>query len=122
MKQFITRLLLCTGLTACSSPAKKTTAPTETKFNKTQWAIQEDGQYPWREQMLQYLIDSVRLHGLNSAQVINLLGQPDYTNNGHLYYRVGLKTFPGIPFPVGVRTLVIKLGKDSTVEWRKMHN
>lgn len=69
--------------------------------------------------MLDDLIDSVTLKGLRHDSLINLLGQPDRIENGHLFYNIHRKEI--VSFTLSTKTFVIKLTKDSTVEWRKIH-
>ena len=90
------------------------------KFDKVKWAILEGGEYPYRNAMLQDLIDHYALHGLKKDSVINLLGPPTHMENSHLYYLVDQQLIAK-SFPLHTKTLVIKLTKDSTVEWRKIH-
>ena len=80
---------------------------------------QDNGAYPQREYMLQYLIDSVPLKAMRYEEVLSLLGPPDRVNDGHLYYKISQKSL-GV-FPLSTKTFVIKLGADSIVEWRKIH-
>ena len=94
---------------------------TPLKFDKTKWLIQEEKKYPYRNRMLKDLLDHQKLHGLKKAQVIDLLGQPNRTDTGYLFYTVDQKFFANTTFPLHVKTLVIKFGKDSLVEWRKIH-
>ncbi len=89
------------------------------KFDKTKWAIKQDPDYPYRNKMISDFMTNYKLHDLKKDSVVQLLGLPDRTDNGFLFYRIAQQRL-GI-FPLHTKTLVIKLAKDSTVEWRKIH-
>lgn len=122
MRRFAPLLLLCICFTSCKNNKGKASDSETVAFDTTGWQLQEGDGFPLRAKMLPDLIKNVHLHGLNKEQLFRLLGQPGYSNNGYLYYNISKKTFPGLPVPFAVKTLVIKLTKDSTVEWRKIHN
>ncbi len=117
MKSTYGFVLLLVIMFACKNKAE---IP-EQQFDRSKWTIQEEMNYPYRVKMLKDLIDNHKLHGLKKVEVFNLLGQPDRTDNGHLFYKIDQQFFPNTTFPIGTKTLVIKLTKDSTVEWRKIH-
>ena len=104
-------------LCGCIGNEKKSTA--DIKFDKAKWSIKTDNDYPHREAMLNDLISNDQLKGRKRNVVIDLLGQPDRTDSGFLFYRISQKRV-GF-FPLSTKTLVIKLNKDSIVEWRKIH-
>jgi len=122
MKRSVFVLLLCICFIACKNNKNKAFHATTVPFDTAKWRLQEEEVFPEREKMLPDLLNNLHLHGLNKEQLFRLLGQPGYSNNGYLYYPISRKTFPGIPIPFAVKTLVIKLTSDSTVEWRKVHN
>lgn len=103
----------------CSCNNKKTDENIYVKFDKLKWQTKEDDTYPYRDAMLEDLIDSVALKGIPYDSLINILGQPDRVNDGHLYYNVSRKEIGVVT--LGTKTFVIKLKTDSTVEWRKIH-
>ncbi len=74
--------------------------------------------YSYRDEMLDDLVYNVKLKGLTKQQVIAMLGEPERTNDGHLYYEV-LSEEVG-SFPLHKKFLVIKLDKNNVVEWRKI--
>ncbi|MDB5205593.1 MAG: hypothetical protein JWR72_668 [Flavisolibacter sp.] len=90
------------------------------KFDKIKWVAKKNNEFPYRDKMLKDLIDNHKLHGLKKEEVINMLGQPSRSDNGHLFYKIDQELIGNI-FPLHTKTLVIKLNKDSTVEWRKIH-
>jgi hypothetical protein len=77
-----------------------------------------EGNYRYRDEMLEDLVYKVRLKGLTKKEVIALLGEPDRANNGYLYYEVLAKEIGMLPFHK--KFLVLKLDKNNTVEWRKI--
>ncbi len=104
----------------CFFSCKTTTKDaTPLKFDKIKWRAQVDNDYPYREQMLQDVIDNEPLKGLKKMDLIQLLGEPDRTDSSYLFYKIA-QTRVGF-FPLRTKTLVIKLTKDSMVEWRKIH-
>ena len=103
---------------ACKNKDKK---QEEQKFDKSKWGSQVDKTYPQRNLMIKDLINNHTLKGLKKEEVYNLLGEPSRTNNGYLYYTIDQQFFPNTSWPIHTKTLVIKLTKDSTVEWRKIH-
>jgi len=89
------------------------------KFDKIKWQVKEDKDYPYRSKMLEDLISNHPLKGLKKDELIDILGLPDRTDSSYLFYRIAQKRI-GV-FPLSTKTLVIKLNKDGTVAWRKIH-
>ncbi|HEU5053349.1 MAG TPA: hypothetical protein VFT78_09560 [Hanamia sp.] len=89
------------------------------KFDKEQWALKKENVHPYRNSMLKDLMNSYDLHGVNKDSVFNLLGSPDRSDNGYLFYGINCQQI-GL-FTLHTKTLVIKLKPDSTVEWLKIH-
>ena len=85
------------------------------------WATTYGAEYPYRDNMLSDLINNYKLTGLKKNEVLNLLGQPNRSGSGYLFYTIIYKYRGNIPVPVHTKTLVIKLARDSTVEWGKIH-
>ena len=50
---------------------------------------------------------------------LNLLGEPDYVREGHLYYRITETSLGN--WPLKTKTMVIKLEDDKAIEWIKIH-
>ncbi|HEX8459803.1 MAG TPA: hypothetical protein VF623_00170 [Segetibacter sp.] len=115
-RNLLTLFLLC--FLACKN---KVQDDKPEKFDRQKWATMNDMNYPYRAGMLKNLIDSVKLKGLKKEEVINLLGEPNRTDSGYLFYNVSREYFGNTSFVINSKTLVIKIGKDSTVEWRKIH-
>ena len=114
------RKLLLTFFIASVGCQNKDGQP-EQKFDRIKWATKHDREYPYRDKILNDLITNHKLHGIRHDSVLYLLGQPNRTDNGHLFYTIEQKFFPNTSWPLHTRTLVIKLARDSTVEWRKIH-
>jgi hypothetical protein len=120
MKFFIFLLPFLIGTSSCTDHHKPAgTGDNIGKFDKTRWSLQGDDNYPYRDKMLNDLVYNVKLKGLNKQEVIDLLGPPDRIDSSFLFYKVSQKRI-GF-FPLQTKSLVIKLTKDSIVEWRKIH-
>jgi hypothetical protein len=92
---------------------------TEVKFDKTKWGTKEGSDYPYRELMLQDIVYNDTIRELTKDELLELLGEPDRSNEGHLYYMISQKKL-GF-WPIKTKTLVIKLFEDNTIEWLKIH-
>lgn len=75
--------------------------------------------YPYRDKMLKDLITNHLLRGVKKEELVNMLGQPGRSDSDYLFYTIAQERL-GF-FPLHTKSLVIKLTKDSTVEWRKIH-
>jgi hypothetical protein len=89
------------------------------KFEKTQWQVKDFEDYPFRNAMLDDLIDSRIIKPLNKDQILELLGQPDRINENYLYYRVA-QTRLGA-WPLHTKTLVIKIPEDGSENLVMIH-
>jgi hypothetical protein len=104
---------------SCNTNGKQADKNNQVKFDKTKWQLKEDDAYPYRNEMLDDLIKNVTLKGLKKVEVLDLLGPPTRVDADYLFYtidqpKIGIVTLSN-------KSLVIKLTKDSTVEWRKIH-
>lgn len=113
--------LICIG---CKRDAEKVdddikSALNEVKFDKTKWGTKEDSEYPYREQMLHDIVYNDAIRELTKNELLELLGEPDRSNKGHLYYMISQKKL-GF-WPIKTKTLVIKLKEDNTIDWIKIH-
>ena len=95
-------------------PSSETTA-----FDQTKWQIKEGKDYPYRDKMLDDVVYNDTIRTLHSHEVINLLGEPDYIRERHLYYRIR-ETRLGF-WTLHTKTMVIKLAADDGIEWIKIH-
>jgi len=120
---YIGLLLLC-GF-ACSNDKKSKSdieeqgKESEIQFDKSKWSSKDGADYPFRDQMLNDLIynDTVRM--LDENEILNLLGEPDRSTDGYLYYMIAQKRLGS--WPLHTKSLVIKFSNDSTIEWMKIH-
>ena len=110
-------LVLALCCIACNNDkAKKTGSDTSTaiKFDTAKWRIKNGDDYPYRDELLKYLTTNNKLKGWKKDSVVVFLGQPDKIDSNYLFYRIAQKRI-GF-FPLHIKTLVIKLAADSTVE------
>lgn len=70
--------------------------------------------------MLKDLNTNYKLNGLKKDAVLNLLGEPNRTDSGYLFYTI-LQPYILNTMPLSNKSLVIKFTKHGTVEWRKIH-
>ena len=87
------------------------------KFEKIKWNKSEDGFYLYRENMVEDLTKNYLKKGIKYEKIISLLGKPQNLNDekqNTISYE--LMTDYGLDIdPVEVKTLKIKLTKDSTL-------
>jgi hypothetical protein len=105
-------LLLCV---ACVSEPDS-----EMSFDKTKWAIKEGKDYPYRNKMLNNVIFNDTIRDLNKASIINLLGEPDRKNEGHIYYIIAQKRLAF--WPLHSKFLVFKFKNENSIDWIKIHD
>lgn len=110
IKKLLLLLLLC--CVACKRVS-------EEKFDTVKWKTKHEMDYPYRNNMLNDLMAHYELHGLKLDELVALLGYPDRSDSGYLFYTIAQERW-GF-FPLHTKTLVIKLTRDSAVEWRKIH-
>ena len=116
IKNLLILFFLC-----CFSCKNKSEQHSQEKFDKIKWAANDGKVYQYRNNMLNDLVYNQNLKGLKYDNVIDMLGQPDRTDNGHLFYTIVKEYLANTDVIVHSKSLVIKLAKDSTVEWRKIH-
>jgi hypothetical protein len=118
-------ILLVVTLSSCNQAKEEKPGNEQTpevrdiKFDETKWRVKKDQDYPHRDEMLDDLIESGKLKGLKSDEVLDLLGQPDRTDTSYLFYQVAQKRMGFMV--LHTKTLVVKLDEDSTVQWVKIH-
>ena len=95
--------------------------PTETKseFEKNRWIVQDGKDYPYRNEMLEDLMNHPELRKFDKSQVLDLLGQPDRVDSLYLFYKIAQERLG--PWPLHTKTLVIKLSGDSTLNKIMIH-
>ncbi|MFC7772977.1 hypothetical protein [Flavobacterium sp. GCM10027622] len=86
------------------------------KFNKAGWEERIDGFYTNREQMVDDIIKNYLHKGMSYDKIINLLGEPENyedTEPNTMQYEI-MKDFGWDIDPVEIKTLVLRISKDST--------
>lgn len=119
---FLIFLLICMSCNRAqeeSTVVDMSATATKIKFDKTKWGTKEDSDYPYRELMLHDIVYNDTIRELTKDELLELLGEPDRSNEGHLYYMISQKKL-GF-WPIKTKTLVIKLFEDNTIEWIKIH-
>jgi len=91
----------------------------EIQFDKSKWRYKEGLEYPYREQMLNDLVYNDTVRSLSKDEILDLLGQPERVNDGHLYYMIAQKRLRS--WPLHTKSLVIKLSDDKTIAWIKIY-
>ena len=112
IKLLIVPLLLT--LLACQTERTENEIP----FDSAKWNIKEGKTYPFRDQMLHDIVYNYTIRSLNKSEILKLLGEPDRSTDGHLYYTIK-QTRLGA-WPMHTKSMVIKLSAD-TVAWIKIH-
>lgn len=92
---------------------------TDTVFNKDQWQTKDGKDYPFRENMVRDVIYNDTIRTLTKDQLLNLLGEPDYIRDQHLYYRIEESRLGNWTFKT--KTMVVKIEADTSIVWIKMH-
>ena len=114
--------VLLLGSLACGPSAKETReeAPvTEVEFDAVKWNMKEDNDYPYRDSMLNDVMNNDAIRQLKGIEVIALLGDPTRIDSLYLFYRIKEKRIKF--FTLNAKTLVIKLNEDSTINWMRIH-
>ena len=88
-------------------------------FDRTRWLRQEDGQYPFRAQMLDDVLYNDTIRDLSQSEVESLLGPPDRTTDGFAYYTIRRKQWGMMT--LHATTMVIKYAKPDSIAWIKVH-
>lgn len=91
----------------------------EITFNKNKWQEKVNDLYPYRDLMLKDVVYNDTIRTLNKEELLELLGEPDRINEGHLYYLI-TQTRLGA-WPIQTKTMVIKLTDKEGIEWIKIH-
>lgn len=109
--RFIRPFALLVILTACSAG--------QMPFDSEKWQEEADVKlYPYRERMLEDIINNKRLAGLSRQDITALLGEPENysdTNENELWYVVDLEYGMDID-PIHIKHLVLTLDADSIVQ------
>ncbi len=95
------------------------TVAKEHLFDALKWKIKKEDAYPYRSQMLDDLVYNVPLKGLTKEELLTVLGPADRTDGDYLFYTIAMDHVMG--YPLNSTNLVIKIGADGKVAWRKIH-
>lgn len=119
-------LLLILSCSACTNGSNEESESSdgepmaEISFDKSKWKTKKGRDYPYRDLMVNQIVYNDTLRMKNKDEILELLGEPDRMNDGHLYYMVAQKRL-GF-WPLHTKSLVIKLSNDSTIQWIKIHD
>ena len=91
----------------------------EILFDKEKWKTKDGKDYTFRYKMLNDIIYNDTIRTLNKDKLLDLLGEPDYSREGHLYYRINETRLGN--WTLKTKTMVIKLVDDKSIEWIKIH-
>lgn len=91
----------------------------EMKFDEAKWKTKDGEDYPFRDKMLNDVIYNDTLRALRKGAILDVLGEPDRTNDDYLYYTISRKRL-GF-WTLHAKTMVIKFSGDDTIEWIKIH-
>lgn len=125
MKTSIIILILITFSLSCNtnraeqSENENISAVYEISFDKEKWRTKEGKDYPFREGMLNEILYTDTVRSLNKYKALDLLGEPDRSNENYLYYMIDQKRLGS--WVIHSKTMVIKFTDDITVEWIKIH-
>lgn len=123
LKTFV--LVLLIGTTACTSEKKEKSDPVahdvvvDSTFNKEKWSVKEGSDYPYRAQMFKDIVYNDTVRALDKDEILGLLGEPDRTNDGHLYYTIAEKRLGS--WTLNTKAIVIKIAADNSIEWIKIY-
>ncbi|TBX69937.1 hypothetical protein EZL74_05840 [Flavobacterium silvisoli] len=119
MKTKILILLIAFTFLSCKTNNSETDGKAKMTFEKAKWIEIKGGDYPYRDEMLSDLMESGILKTLHKQEVLELLGEPNRTDENFLFYTVSQQRLAF--WPLHTKTLVIKFSGENTVEWVKIH-
>ncbi|MEO4004462.1 hypothetical protein [Flavobacterium sp. CAU 1735] len=123
MKTRLLLLFLVVSGLSCQNTDKtsmdKESEKTEMTFDKERWRVTSDEAYAYRDKMVNDLINNKKLKKLKKKAILELLGTPDRTDSGYLFYTIRQKRM--FILPLQTKSMVIKLKENDSVEWIKMH-
>lgn len=108
-------LLACEGESTRQNDTEEVTAA----YDKSKWLAREGDDYLHRAEMLNTVLYNDSLRSLPESGVLNMLGDPDRRQDGHLYYKIEENRTFG--WTLHATYLVVKLTDDGKVEWIKVH-
>lgn len=114
MKRFVISIIILTTIASCGDLIK---------FDSKKWKIEEDLEfYPYREEMLNDIIDNKLFIGMSYTEAIDSLGKPNNYGNSDstkLYYTIVVDYGKNID-PVYTKHLVLKMNQDSIISEMKI--
>ena len=110
----LTLFVLFVVLSSC-----KTDTTTDTTFDKALWSVKQDKDYPHRPAMFNDVLYNDTIRTLNKTEIIGLLGKPDRSNEGYIYYMIEQKRL-GF-WPLHSKFLVVKFKDNDSIDWIKIH-
>lgn len=113
-------LVTCKPDTADKKEAGRREIAVDSTFDPVRWQVREGDNYPYRERMYRQLLYSDTLRQRSKSEILRLLGAPDRTGEGHIYYQLrGTQVGPVLFFS---KFLVFKFTEADSVEWIKVHD
>lgn len=92
----------------------------DSTFDPVRWQVREGDYFPYRELMYRQLLYSDTLRLRSKPEILHLLGTPDRTGEGHIYYQIkGTQVGPFLFFS---KFLVFKFTHADSVEWIKVYD
>ena len=96
------------------------------KIDKVKWQVKEDPAFPpqSRKAMITDLQSNYKLEGISRFQIVELLGEPDFSDDSSIAYKIEEKFGRDIE-PIYTKTLELKFTNHKTVqaidvrEWTK---
>ncbi len=88
-------------------------------FTHEKWMATDGQDYTYRDQIYRDVLYNDTIRSLGKAELLDLLGEPDRTNEDYLYYTIDQKRL-GL-WPLHTRTMVFKLTEHDSIEWIKLH-
>lgn len=114
---FLCLLLLfaCEGEPTRQNGTEDVMAP----FDKSRWLAREGEDYLYRSEMLNSVLYNDTIRDLSENRILEMLGDPDRRQDGHLYYKIEENRTFG--WTLHAKYMVVKLTDDGKVEWIKVH-
>jgi hypothetical protein len=94
------------------------------KFDKRKWRTKDDMKFPFRDKMLKDLTTNYKLVGLKHNEIINLLGEPNFSDSSSFAYQL-IEDYGSDIDPVYTKNLDFEFNQDSIItafkieEWKK---
>lgn len=109
----------CGTVTEAEDDTLQTIRSDQAQFDKRKWRVRDESDYPYREELLPSILYNDSIRTMSKEEVVDMLGPPDRSNEGFLYYMIS-QTRLGF-WPLKTKTMVVKITGDDRVEWIKVH-